>query len=139
MKINGVKVLDARKPCAITIKAVDVKNGNTKDPGGCAAALACLREFKTTKARVHIGRVYVLTGDHWSRFKTPDALRSEIIAFDRGGGLHAGRIHIGCHQAVATVGEQAEEGIQKDRNPSTTKAGKEDVSRRRWHSIAWGQ
>jgi hypothetical protein len=37
-----------------------------------------------TKARVHLGCTYVEVGNKWLRYKTPAAIRTEIISFDRG-------------------------------------------------------
>ncbi len=85
MKIAGKPVIDAKRPARIRINTRDVKRGAVKDPGSCAAALACMREFHCTDARVHLGRTYVKMGDHWRRYQTPQSLRAEIVAFDRGG------------------------------------------------------
>jgi hypothetical protein len=97
--INKVPVFDARKPAKITIKPLDVRRGNVKDPGACAAARACLHDMHAIAARVHVGRTYVelpaklarrygakpakQRGPVWVRFRTPPALRTEIVSFDR--------------------------------------------------------
>jgi hypothetical protein len=90
MRINGEKVVDATKPLKLTITDRDVSLGNTKDPGACAAARACMRETHATAARVHVGRTYLKIGEKWVRFNTGAALRSEIVAFDRGGKFEPG-------------------------------------------------
>lgn len=89
MKINGIPVIDANKPVLIKVTAKDVENGNRKDPGGCAMALAAKRAFHAKEARVHVGRTYVKIEDSkgkekWLRFKTGDSLRTELVSFDRG-------------------------------------------------------
>src|SRR4051812_14100150 len=85
MKINGLKVVDAKRKVKIHITPIDVAKGQTKNPSSCAAARACVREQLCSDARVHIGRTYLKSGDgRWVRFKTPQSLRSEIVAFDRG-------------------------------------------------------
>lgn len=100
--INKVPVIDARKAAKITIKPLDVKRGDSKDPGRCAAARACLHDMHAIAARVHVGRTYVelpvklarryvgvrgtngtKRGPVWVRFRTPPALRTEIVSFDR--------------------------------------------------------
>lgn len=98
--INKIPVIDARKPANITIRPLDVKRGNAKDPGACAAARACLHDMNAIAARVHVGRTYVELptklarrygarvspkheGTVWVRFRTPPALRTEIVSFDR--------------------------------------------------------
>lgn len=90
MQIAGLKVVDATRPLPVKITDADIKKGNTKDPASCAAALACLRKPACTEARVHIGRTYLKQGNKWVRYQTPRSLRSEIIAFDRGGSFAPG-------------------------------------------------
>jgi hypothetical protein len=90
MEINGKPVVDASRKLTINITKADTIKGGNKDPGACAAARACIRTPKTLSARVHLGRVYIEQKDKWLRFQTPGALRSEIIAFDRGGKFEPG-------------------------------------------------
>ena len=89
--IGGCPVVDAVKPITLKINLSDIKKGMNKDPGHCAAALACLRQIKgIDQARVHIGRTYIKKGNKWFRYLTPLSLRSEIVAFDRGGKFEPG-------------------------------------------------
>lgn len=90
MEINGKRVVDSKAVVTLEISPKDVKDGATKDPTCCAAALACMRQLHAKAAKVHIGRVYVELADKWLRFQTPKALRSEIVAFDRGGTFEPG-------------------------------------------------
>lgn len=89
MEINGKRVVDATKPVKIKVTAHDTKVGANKNPSSCAAALAAKRDVPDClSARVHIGRVYIEQKNRWVRYMTPDSLRSEIIAFDRGGSFN---------------------------------------------------
>lgn len=90
MKINGIEVVDARKKVKIEITPSDIKKGSTKDAAACAAALSCMRQLSATEARVHLGRTYVKQDKKWVRYNTGYALRSEIVAFDRGGAFEPG-------------------------------------------------
>jgi hypothetical protein len=97
--INDVPVLDATKPAKITITPLDVRRGNAKDPSACAAARACMHTLRAAHARVYVGRTFVelpaktarrygarpesKRGAVWVRFRTPTALRTEIVSFDR--------------------------------------------------------
>ena len=91
MEIAGKKVVDARKPVTINITPRDVATGDNKNPSACAAARAARHSIpECISARVHIGRVYIEQKDKWVRFNTPDSLRAEIIAFDRGGSFQPG-------------------------------------------------
>lgn len=106
MQIDGMKVVDAKKKVTIVITKADVKNGETKDPAGCAAARACMRDLEATAARVHLGRTYVKIDNKWIRFHTPSSLRSEIIAFDRGGSFAPGKYVLPALQPAKKTGRR---------------------------------
>lgn len=90
MEIKGQKVYDANKPLKINISKRDVQLGGVKNPKTCAAARALCRQKDVTEAAVHLSRTYVKRAGKWERYVTPLALRSEIIAFDRGGEFDPG-------------------------------------------------
>jgi hypothetical protein len=90
MQIAGKPVKDSRKRLTIHITKNDVEKGDVKDPGACAAARCIKRELGVKDVRVHIGRTYVDMGDHWLRYRTSKGLRTEIVAFDRGGSFEPG-------------------------------------------------
>lgn len=95
MEINGKKVVDATSKVKILITKRDATEGDNKNPSSCAAARAVKRDIpECISARVHIGRVYVEQKDKWVRYFTPDALRTEIIAFDRGGTFQSGEYEL---------------------------------------------
>lgn len=84
--IGGKKVVNGTRRVKLHITAADIK-AKKGDPQNCAAAKAALRQVPNcVAARVHVGRVYLLKDDgKWHRYMTPDALRTEIVSFDRGG------------------------------------------------------
>lgn len=95
MEINGKKVVDATRRVKIHITKRDTVEGDNKNPSGCAAARAAKRDVPDCiSARVHIGRIYVEHRDKWVRYFTPDSLRTEIIAFDRGGSFQPGEYEL---------------------------------------------
>jgi hypothetical protein len=88
--INHKKIRDARRDLVITVTVNDINSANTKDPSNCAIAKACERQ-EDVESRIHISRVYLKKGNKpWVRYMTPKSLRTEIIAFDRGGTFQAG-------------------------------------------------
>lgn len=104
MEINGKKVVDAKKSAKIVITAKDTKAAANKNPSSCAAALAAKRDIpECLSARVHIGRVYIEQKDKWVRYYTPDALRTEIIAFDRGGSFQPGKYELKPPSKTETI------------------------------------
>lgn len=85
MKIKGKTVVDSTTPLALVINKTDVKAGKKKQPDACAAAVAAVRQCKgAISAHVHLSRVYVEFPDKVVRYSTPQALRTEIVSFDRG-------------------------------------------------------
>jgi hypothetical protein len=89
--IDGKPVLDAKKTVTLKITANDISKADRKEPADCAVARACRRELHAKEVRVHLGRVYIRQNEgNWLRYQTPRSLRSEIIAFDRGGNFQPG-------------------------------------------------
>lgn len=126
MKINGLPVTDADKKVKLHILAADVTKGNTKDPGACAAARACIRELGAKAARVHIGRTYVQFDKKWVRFNTGGALRGEIIAFDRGGKFEPGEYTL----TPIPPGEKARRGKRQGGPDKTSRESRRHVRKR---------
>lgn len=90
-EINGLPIVDATRTIRIHISQRDAKLGKTKDPGACAAARSCIRTVdECTAARIHLSCAYLKMGAVWVRYKTSQALRSEIVAFDRGASFEPG-------------------------------------------------
>ena|SRR5271156_744954 len=94
--INGRPVVNGKRKVVLHISPADVKGGKNKAPGACAAAIALMREIPNcVKARVHLGRTYILKDDEqWYRYKTPEALQREIVAFDKGGRFEPGEYEL---------------------------------------------
>lgn len=90
MKISGRDVVDATEPIQVTINKRDITLGKKKNAHGCAAAIALCREHHADEAVVHFSRAYVRRGNTWYRYRVPQMLRSEVVAFDRGGEFQPG-------------------------------------------------
>lgn len=90
--IGGRPVVNGKRKVMLHITAADVKGSRQKNPGACAAAKALVRMIPNCiKARVHLGRTYIMKDDEqWYRYMTPEPLRREIVAFDRGGRFEPG-------------------------------------------------
>lgn len=111
-KINGLPVVNATKPLAIEVTPRDVKSGDTKDPGACAVALACMH-MGYTEARVHLARTYLRLGNKWLKFRTPQSIRTELISFDRGGDFQTGTYILSAIQPSGRTGKA--HGVTKAR------------------------
>lgn len=86
--IDDIPVIDAKRPLTLHINPADCKGADPQRPSTCAAAKAIKRELQAIDCRVHLSRVYIRQNDgNWQRYRTPKSLRTEIVAFDRGGVL----------------------------------------------------
>lgn len=97
MQINGMRVKDARKPLRLVVTKNNIRTGNNKNPSSCVAAKALCELPEVEEARVHVSRTYIKMkgADHWLRFNTGRPLRTEMVAFDRGGAFEPGDYQIG--------------------------------------------
>lgn len=118
MEINGKPVVDATEHMMIDISPDDCLRGKTKDPGSCAAARAIMRDYDVKAARVHVGLTYVEEEDRWLRYRTSAALRTELVAFDRGGPFEPGTYMLSPPPKSATLEFQRthNKGASKRRN-----------------------
>jgi hypothetical protein len=89
-QIDGFPVVDAKASLKLEVTRADCNAATRKDPGCCAVAKACGRELKIKGVRVHLSRLYLLVGKAWTRYIVDNSLRSELIAFDRGGKFQPG-------------------------------------------------
>lgn len=139
MEINGKKVVDARRKAKILITQRDTKEGDNKNPSDCAAARAARRDIpECLNARVHIGRVYVEQKDKWVRYFTPEALRTEIIAFDRGGTFQPGEYELKPPSASETESARHAQrsGATRSRPSSTKSPRKVRVAKIKRHNVS---
>ena len=117
MKVSGARVVDAAEPLTVLVSRTDISKGAKQDADACAAAVAICRQTGCDEAKVHLSRVYVRNGDSWVRYATPDALRSEIIAFDRGGEFQPGEYVLKPLQPILRFGNQKRaDWIKKNAN-----------------------
>lgn len=90
-QIDGRPIIDAAKPVTLEILDRDIAKADRKEPLDCVVARACRRDLGAKEVRVHLTRIYVRFSDgSWQRFVTPKRMRTDIIAFDRGGSFPPG-------------------------------------------------
>ena len=120
-QIDGLPVIDAKKPLKIEVTRADCQLATRKNPGCCAVAKACGRELKIKGVRVHLSRLYLLAGKTWTRYLVHSSLRSEIIAFDRGGKFQPGTYTFQAPNPNKRLGSGSG-GKVKNRGTGKTKA-----------------
>jgi hypothetical protein len=120
-------VIDASEDIILEITPKDVNNASTKHPGACAAAKACKRQLGH-EARIHISRIYVKENgsDIWLRYITTKALRTEIIAFDRGGNFYPGKFLLKAPTKSSKLGSD------RNRNAKSSPSGRK---KQRYHNV----
>lgn len=122
MKIAGVEVKDADKPMTITVNKADVRAGAKKNANTCAMANAVCRQTGAVAAKIHFSRAYVKKNGQWLRFTVPPALRSEVLAFDRGGEFAPGEYRLGPIQPTLRLDRPAEKRWKPDYNKTRKSA-----------------
>ena len=104
--INGLPIIDARRPLTLHITDADISKADRKEPTDCVVARACRRDLHAKEVHVHLGRVYIRTNPgNWVRYMTPPRMRAEIIAYDRGGTFAVGDYNMPAPQPAKKLGK----------------------------------
>ena len=118
-KFDTKNVTDATEDITLTILPTDIIGADLKTPGNCVAARACRRQ-ENLEARIHITRVYLRNGGTvWTRYIVPTNLRTEIIAYDRGGAFVPGTYHLKAPKSAEKLGRRKDPnggGHKKNKN-----------------------
>jgi hypothetical protein len=123
MKIQGIDVIDANEEIEVTITPNDIKLGKKKSAHECAAARALCREHHAEAATVHLSRAYIKKNGKWWRYSVPPMLRSEVIAFDRGGNFAPGDYTLKAVQPTQKLDAPAYRKLPRNRNGSRPQTG----------------
>ena len=113
--IEGLPVINAKKPLKLHVTPLDIKAARKHSPGNCAVAKACMREWKAKEVRVHLSRIYVRQNEqNWTRYFTPYAMRSEIIAYDRGGEFLPSVYTVASPPPTKSTGKKQSQSVDKN-------------------------
>jgi len=95
IEMDGLPVLDAKKSLRLEVLREDIRVATKKAPNSCAVAKACARAMGVKAVKVHVSRLYLNMDDKsWTRYVVSGAMRSEIIAYDRGGKFMPGMYNL---------------------------------------------
>lgn len=90
-RIDGEPVTNSATSLRLKITEDDIQRGVRGQPNACAIAVAAMHRIKgCSAAQIHRRTAYLNVNGKWRRYRIPDALWAEIIAFDRGGKFYAG-------------------------------------------------
>src|SRR5262245_30989253 len=98
------RVKDAKSDVQLEVTKGDVNGGNLKDHKGCVMARACKRALKCDGAIVSTGTIYLVNDDEATRYRVPQAVSREIVAFDRGGKFSPGEYTLKKPERIAPRG-----------------------------------
>ncbi len=90
---NVTDVVDASKPLEVEIIQADIQSSNRKNHRGCVVAKACKRNGNDGVV-IAIKTAYLIKGNKATRYKIPESLTREIVAFDRLGAFELGDYHL---------------------------------------------
>lgn len=88
------RVVDARTPIRVTIKAADCKAAVGGSFNECALARATKREFKADGCMIGLTISYVVRGKLATRYSTPVSVAREMVSFDRHHDFDQGTYHL---------------------------------------------
>ena len=88
--IEKRQIKDATRKLTLEITKRDISSSKRRSPEACAAAHCILRMEGVQAAQVHKTRTYIKIRGQWVRYMTPGSLRTELVAFDRGGRFEPG-------------------------------------------------
>lgn len=117
MEIEGLPVVDAVTPLTFGVTQRDVDMGGVKAPEACAFALACKRKRHSSDVRVYLSVTYIKSRNCWIRYLTPHSMRTEIVAFDRGGTFSPGTYTLMPPGTARAVGARPK--VRNPRGPRT--------------------
>lgn len=117
---NVNKVTDADDDLVVEVTAQDVKHSSKKDHIRCAMAVATQRQLHSTGMIVSPSMAYVVTKKHAVRFRLPEAIRKEIVSFDRGAGFEPGQYKLEKPPKSARLGSRSERTESKSKNHSSS-------------------
>ena len=127
-RIGGRNVIDSTETIQIEITEQDTQFASRKDHGNCAVARACMKQ-EGTDALVHISRVFLKMKHRniWVRYIVKNDLRTEIVAFDRGGKFEPGIFKLYRVQPTKKLGKRngthTDKGTKAKRKAATTLHG----------------
>ena len=78
-------IVDAKKHIEVSLTNRDIRNSSMQDPTSCAFAKACRRKEDVVSAYFFLTTAYLQFENRLERYVLPPSMRSEIVAFDRGG------------------------------------------------------
>lgn len=91
---NVTECYDSDRAIDIEVSNIDIHDSKPLDPTDCAIAKAFKREAHVDAAIIGISSSYLIKGHTAIRFKTPIAVRGEIINFDRHGDFQEGHYYL---------------------------------------------
>ena len=107
---NVTSVVDATKDNKIEVTKKDTTSATVRNHKACAMAVACKRKLELDGVIMSISTAYLIKGNKATRYKVPQAVSREIVAFDRDATFEPGEYHLKAISKGQTLG--------RDKGPS---------------------
>lgn len=116
------RVVDAKKPIVITVTPEDGTTDGVRDHTKCAFAQACERQEHADAAIVSVRSAYVVKGDKAVRYRVPETVSREVVAFDRsnGDGFAPGKYQLKVYSKRDRIGNYRPSGKHNGKKPTHT-------------------
>ena len=82
---------DATKDLILEVLPIDISRSTSKDPANCVFAKCAMRQINADEALIFRTRAYIRKGNVWKRYLVTEAVKRELIVFDRGGKPEGGK------------------------------------------------
>lgn len=100
-------VKDATKDLQIEVTKRDCSSAKVKNHKECAMAVAAKRQEEADGVLVSVSTAYIVKDKVAVRYHLPEAVRREVVSFDRKGGFEEGEYQLKAVSTTAKLGMRA--------------------------------
>jgi len=111
-------VVDGTKTIIIEVTKKDADTAARRDHGGCAMAVACKRKLEADGVIMSVASAYIVKGKKATRYRVPESVSREIVAFDRNAYFEPGEYRLVKPSPTEKL------GARRGGNATTPGAGK---------------
>ena len=101
---NVTSVVDAKKDTQVEVTKRDTTSATVRNHKACAMAVACKRKLELDGVIMSVSTAYLIKGDKAIRYKVPQSVSREIVAFDREAVFEPGEYSLKAIAPAARLG-----------------------------------
>lgn len=99
-------VVDATKDAAVEVTKRDTTSATVRNHKACAMAVACKRKLDLDGVIMSVSTAYLIKGNKATRYRVPQSVSREIVAFDRDAVFEPGEYNLTTYTGSGKVGSQ---------------------------------